>query len=317
MGDTKPINVSETKCCSKCGKTKIIEHFIKNRNICKECYNLSRREKYKEIEINNSNQICNICNETKDISSFIKNRKVCKSCNNKKRRENYKNNENQRLKIVKYACDLKHNKVIENQKRKEEEKKKIETEIGEENKICKYCNKITLKTNFRDKRLKCKNCERDEPLEKFKRTIRTRIYIKLNTKDKHTIDYLGCNTEEYLKWICFNTNNYNLENHGKDWHIDHIIPLSKFNLDNQEEQLIAFNWRNTMPLSIKDNLTKNNKILKPQIQQHLIKILEYHNQNKIQMPQEFIKLFAKHLDAGTPLEPLLPLHDGNIVKELG
>lgn len=37
--------------------------------------------------------------------------------------------------------------------------------------------------------------------------------------------------------------------------------------------------------------------------------------------REFIlnlkKHLAKHLDAGTPLEPLLPLHDGNIVKELG
>ena len=30
------------------------------------------------------------------------------------------------------------------------------------------------------------------------------------------------------------------------------------NLDNQEEQLLAFNWRNTMPLSSKENLSKNN-----------------------------------------------------------
>jgi hypothetical protein len=51
-----------------------------------------------------------------------------------------------------------------------------------------------------------------------------------------------------------------LENHGKEWHIDHVIPISKFDLNNQEEQILAFNWRNTMPLSCKENLSKNNKI---------------------------------------------------------
>jgi hypothetical protein len=35
------------------------------------------------------------------------------------------------------------------------------------------------------------------------------------------------------------------------------------------------------------------------------------------MPQEFIDLFAKYLVAGNPLEPLLPLTDGNIREELG
>jgi hypothetical protein len=76
--------------------------------------------------------------------------------------------------------------------------------------------------------------------------------------------------------------------------------LSKFDLNNDDEQLIAFNWRNTMPLSCKENLSKNNKILKSQIEQHLTTLLNYHKKNTIEMPQEYIDLFAKHLDAGSP-----------------
>ena len=53
------------------------------------------------------------------------------------------------------------------------------------------------------------------------------------------------------------------------------------------------------------------------IQEHFKNLQKYHEENNIELPQKFIDLFAKHLVAGNPLEPLLPLHDGNIVKELG
>jgi hypothetical protein len=79
-----------------------------------------------------------------------------------------------------------------------------------------------------------------------------------------------------------------------------VIPISKFNLDNEEEQLLAFNWRNTMPLSSKENLSKNNKIIHSQVEQHYKKIVDYHIENNLDLPQEYIDLFAKHLDAGSP-----------------
>ena len=52
----------EEKCCSKCQKIEKIDKFIKNRNICKECENKTRREKYKLIDINeDNNQVCKLC----------------------------------------------------------------------------------------------------------------------------------------------------------------------------------------------------------------------------------------------------------------
>jgi hypothetical protein len=315
VGDTKPLN---EKCCSKCGETKEFDKFIKNRNLCKMCVNARKKEIYNAavIDIENPvNKLCNYCNESKPIINFMRNRPICKECHNKQRRNKYQTNEELRLKLIKSASDFKHNKVLERRQIK------LET-IGENNKKCSVCSVIKPNERFRINRLRCKDCERDEPINKFTRNIRRTIWTTLNKKcsskkNKHTIKYLGASTEEYLKWILTINEKYNIDNHGKEWHIDHVIPLSKFNLENEAEQMIAFNWRNTMPLSVKENLSKNCRIIKSQIEQHLEKLKKYHTENNIELPQEFIDLFAKHLDAGSPLEPSLPLTNGNNCEELG
>ncbi len=306
-----------SKCCSKCKKTDFIDNFIKNRNICKDCRNKSCREKYNKKDISNFTQICNKCFSEKSIELFIKNRKICKDCNNNTRRNKYNDDSEHRVKLINSASIFKHKKSIEKQQEKFEKIKKIEEQIGIDNQICKYCDDIKAKLNFRDKRLKCKDCERDEPVEKFKRNIRSRIIRALKYKSKHTIDYLGCSYSDYFNWIFTVNNDYILENHGDKWHIDHVIPLSKFDLDDEEQQLLAFNWRNTMPLSCYENLSKNNKIITSQIEQHYKKLIKYHKENNLILPNQFIELYAKHLDAGSSLEPLLPLTNGNIFEELG
>jgi hypothetical protein len=280
--DTKPLE----KTCSKCETTKLESMFIPKRNICKECRNIRSREKYKALEINNeSEQKCNFCEETKLISLFVKNRKVCIDCNNAKRRSKYENDENFRSATIQKVTEFKQKKILEKNKKKEEE-------LGIDNKQCNFCKSIKHKSSFRKNRLKCKDCERDEPHEKLKRVIRSRIIVALNNKKKHTVEYLGCTIPEYLKWLLNNDNNYTLENRGCEWHIDHVIPVSHFNLENQEEQLVAFNWRNTMPLSCQENLKKNNKIIKSQIEQHYKKLVEYHIENNLDLPQVYIDLFA-------------------------
>jgi hypothetical protein len=62
---------------------------------------------------------------------------------------------------------------------------------------------------------------------------------------------------------------------------------------------------------------KNSKIIKPQIEQHLKKLLDYHKEKNIEVPQKYIDLFAKHLADGNPLKLSLPLTFGNICEELG
>ena len=49
-------------------------------------------------------------------------------------------------------------------------------------------------------------------------------------------------------------------NHGLyGWHIDHIKPVSKFNLLDLEEQRRAFHYTNLQPLWALDNIRKSNK----------------------------------------------------------
>lgn len=50
------------------------------------------------------------------------------------------------------------------------------------------------------------------------------------------------------------------DNYGK-WHIDHILPCSKFDLTKEEEQLKCFHYTNLQPLWQFDNISKGNKII--------------------------------------------------------
>jgi hypothetical protein len=266
--------------CSNCNLEKCENDFEKRvgrkiNKTCRKCISEKRRLLY------NSNEI-------------IRNK------HNEERRIKYQTDQEHRKQLIKQATVYKHNKIIERQKVKQEEAIKI----GLENKMCGYCHLPKLKISFRHNRLKCKDCERDEPVTKLIKRQRTRIIAALKNikKNKHTIEYLGCDCKFYLNWLLTNNPIYTFENYGKEWHIDHVIPLSKFNIECDEEQLIAFNWRNTMPLSVKENLSKNNKIIKSQIEQHYKKLTEYHIENKIEMPQLFIDLFAKHLVDGNSLK---------------
>ena len=306
--------MEDNKKCSKCDQSKYIFEFIKNRNICKKCYNHAKNIKYKSIQIDlNSEKECKKCNTVKPAIEFIKKRLICKDCNNEIRRNKYNTDEVHRNILIQNAIDFKQKKKI----KKDNEKLKTQLEIGIDNKICKYCKIIQPVTNYRHNRLKCKKCEYYDPDNKIKKNVRSYIYNKLNIKTKNTIEYLGCNYDEYFRWISDNTNNYTIGNHGKLWHIDHVIPLSCFDLNNEKEQSIAFNWRNTMPLSCKENLSKNNKINKSQIGQHFEHLINYHKKYSIEIPNDFIELFAKHLVAGNPLETSLPLFVGNDKEELG
>ena len=304
VGDTNQLEISQ-KCCSKCGVMKSLDRIVKNRNVCKDCCNVRKKEKYNNLIVDNeTNQICSVCSQTQSSSNFIKNRIICKNCNNERRRNKYNNDEEHRLKAIQKASEFKHNKMIERKKIKLEE-------IGEGNKKCSVCSTIKSKDNFRHNRLKCKICERDTPIDKFKRNVRSRIYLALKkNKEKNSVKYLGSTSPDYLKWILSYDVNYNLENHGKIWHIDHVIPISRFNLEDKEEQLIAFNWRNTMPLSAHENLSKSSRIITSQIEQHLKHLKKYHTENNIE-------LFAKHLVDGNPLKQSLPLQFGNSLEELG
>ena len=92
--------------------------------------------------------------------------------------------------------------------------------------------------------------------------IRSVMKTKNAKKNSKVYDLLGCSLESFKKHMENQfSSGMSWSNIGK-WHIDHIYPLSKFDLTKLEEQKKAFHYTNMQPLWAKDNLQKSSKILK-------------------------------------------------------
>jgi hypothetical protein len=95
-------------------------------------------------------------------------------------------------------------------------------------------------------------------LIKLQRDCIKRIIKKSTTfiKNKCAIDYLGCSIEYFKNFILSKmTNDMSIEN----IHLDHIKPISYFNLDDETELQECCHYTNFQPLLISDNLKKSNK----------------------------------------------------------
>lgn len=51
---------------------------------------------------------------------------------------------------------------------------------------------------------------------------------------------------------------YDLENYGTTWSVDHVLPLSGFDMTKEKERSIAFHWTNMQPSL--DNFEKGSKL---------------------------------------------------------
>ena len=89
--------------------------------------------------------------------------------------------------------------------------------------------------------------------------------LKNNPKVGSAIDDLGCSVDDFKrylesKWLPgMSWDNYGRKSDTVCWEIDHILPLSSFNLSNIEEFKKANHYTNLQPLWSIDNLKKSNK----------------------------------------------------------
>jgi hypothetical protein len=90
-----------------------------------------------------------------------------------------------------------------------------------------------------------------------------------------------------MEWLSFKFNDeMTKENYGSKWHAD---------LTSSDEQMICFNWKNLSPETPTFNLQKNNKIIKSQIEEHIIKLKMFCKLKKIEEPKEFINLLKSKI----------------------
>jgi len=80
-----------------------------------------------------------------------------------------------------------------------------------------------------------------------------------NNKCEKSIKYLGCDIKQLKSWLIFQFDEcMTMDNYGSYWSLDHILPLSLFDLTKIENQKIAFNWKNMQPHT--ENSSKSNKL---------------------------------------------------------
>lgn len=98
--------------------------------------------------------------------------------------------------------------------------------------------------------------------------IRLNAAIREEYKVGSAIRDLGCSIKDFKLYMKTKFHNHpktgeimTWDNWGKNgWHIDHIIPLSKFNLNDREQFLKACHYTNLQPMWAEYNLSKSNKI---------------------------------------------------------
>lgn len=121
------------------------------------------------------------------------------------------------------------------------------------------------------KKISAQEKERRENDIQFRliKNIRNRINNALNGNIKKTTakEYMGCSVEELKTHIEQQFYSHprtgekmRWDNYGySSWHIDHIKPLSLFNLSKKEELLEAGHYTNLQPLWAEENLSKGDR----------------------------------------------------------
>ena len=173
---------------------------------------------------------CSKCGEEKRLSQFYKDkhtkdghRNECKSCM-KEYSKDYRKNNSQTIKEYK-------------KKHYQENSEKVKRRVTEYQ----------------------KNRRKTDPLFRLKCNVRNMLNRAIKTK--RTEEIIGC-SYKHLKQHLENqfTEGMSWDNYGLfGWHVDHIRPLSWFDLTNEDEVAKANHYSNLQPLWAEDNLSKSNK----------------------------------------------------------
>ena len=236
--NTSKLSLEEqaTKVCTKCGEEKSVEEFSRHSQIksgfrpsCKQCASIQAKEYHKK-------------NRTERLEKQRKHREQNKDRINYNSRQYYlKNKSKISVRIASYQSA--------NADRIKEKRRLY---------LAKNKNKILLQKSEYDKKRKSV-----DQAYKLKVRLRNRLYhaIRCDAKSGSAIKALGCTAQQACEHIeSLFDEKMTWQNWGTYWHLDHIFPLAKANLENRSEFLAVNNWRNLQPLAITLNIIKNDKV---------------------------------------------------------
>ena len=215
---------------------------------------------------------CSRCSLEKDFSEFSKNKNskdgfksACKKCIANDRSKN-KDQINSRKRELYKTSDKTNHKEYSKKYREDnkEEIKESKNKYYKDNKESISIKSKKYRSENKDKLSKYKRDKRiSDPVFKIKENLRSRLYraIKDDAKTGSAINDLGCSIEYFKKHIeKLFSDNMSWDNYGEVWHLDHRYPLSKIDVENREELLLAINYKNIQPMDSLKNLSKGDTI---------------------------------------------------------
>ena len=226
---------------------------------------------------------CCKCKTLLDISNFGKLKSSpdglrydCKNCRKDYRKQN-RDKINKKLK--KYYQDNKEKLLKQN---KEYRINNIE-QINKQRK--EYRNRPEIKDHIKQKNKDYLPIKKEKIKEKRKtdknfqlsEILRSKIHKFLNNKPTSYKNIIGCNLDFLKKWLEFRFDDkMTWDNLGKYWQIDHIIPISLFNFNDEKNKNICFHWTNLQPLLTYQNKNKSNKIYLHYYFNNIVNINRFH-----------------------------------------
>ena len=91
--------------------------------------------------------------------------------------------------------------------------------------------------------------------------LRSRLNQCIKQKSQTTKDLIGIPFPMFMNWIEFQLPaGYLIGDLGKKLHIDHVIPLTAYNLNDETHLQQAMSWVNLQPLEASKNQSKSNSI---------------------------------------------------------
>jgi hypothetical protein len=237
----------ETKVCLSCQNTLTLDKFQKRtdtqkyRNQCKEC----RTQYVKQYKTERKNET-----RTKKQVVVIDNHKKCVQCGSMKPLESFP---------------------------------RRKTEHGSRHE-CTECKQVNMNVYYQEKYNEVRRQQmKDDVNKRLKRAQRNYIYKCLTKnlqKTKKSADYLHCSVDMLKEWLEYQfVEDMSWENYGKIWTIDHVLPLSQFELTDENQRYIAFDWKNLQPSKV--NFEKSDKVLFSEYIKVTMKAHRFIQENKI------------------------------------
>ena len=100
-----------------------------------------------------------------------------------------------------------------------------------------------------------------DPTFKYRANMSSRISVAMRankiSKPAESEKLMGTTWAEFRKWIDGQLKEGMIpENYG-EWHLDHVRPCASFDLTEEAQCFVAFNWRNYQPMWGHENFDKN------------------------------------------------------------